>query len=180
MKRFYYLSDNIKLTEKISERLHASGINDWHFHVLSKDEAGLRTHHIHSANYFQLYDVVHSGERGALAGIVVGIIAAIATLIFQPFGDTLGIGLLALIIAVITMFGAWVGGLLGISTENYKIAQFHGDIERGNYLLMIDIQPQQEKKLRKLMRENFSNAKLMGEDTTFTNPFKPSKHLLGH
>lgn len=179
MKRLYYLTDSIDLTEEISNKLHAAGITDWHFHVLSKDEAGLKTHRIHSANYLQAYDIVHSGERGAMLGIIVGILAAIATLIFQPFEKTLGIGTLAVVIAIITMFGAWVGGLLGISSENYKISRFHQDIEEGKHLIMVDIKPHQEIKVRQLMQSEFPEAKLQGEDTTHTNPFK-AQHRIVH
>ena len=35
------------------------------------------------------------------------------------------------------MFGAWVGGLTGIATENSELLKFHDDIEAGKYLILV-------------------------------------------
>ena len=42
MRRLYYVADDLETTKAVADRLHAVGINDWHLHVLAKDEGGLR------------------------------------------------------------------------------------------------------------------------------------------
>ena len=42
MKCMYYLAPSLVSTHQISDDLHDVGIDDWHVHVVSKDEAGLK------------------------------------------------------------------------------------------------------------------------------------------
>lgn len=174
MKRLYYMTADLKSTERISLDLHAAGITDWHFHVFSKDEAGLHKYHIHSVNLLQQFDIIHSGERGALIGITVGIAAAISTLLFAPFGEALGVEVLAIIVGLLAMFGAWVGGMIGLSRENYKLSRFHNEVENGKYLIMVDINKDQEHKVREIMQRLHPEAMPKGEDSTIISPFEHS------
>jgi hypothetical protein len=68
MKRLYYLSSSIESVEQVSNDLHEKGITDWNFHIISKDEAGLYSHHLHSASLIQRTDVVRFVERGLISG----------------------------------------------------------------------------------------------------------------
>jgi hypothetical protein len=58
MRRLFYLVSSIDSAKEISEDLHKNGVTDWRFHVLSKDEAGLYTHNLHSASVSDRTDVV--------------------------------------------------------------------------------------------------------------------------
>lgn len=173
MKRLYYLTDSLNSVSQISDDLHGNGITDWHIHVLSKNEAGLFHRHVHSAHMFQQNDVIHSGAMGAILGGCIGLLAVACIYLWMPLGAPVP-SLAPLIIAgVFTLFGAWSGGLAGAMRENYKIRRFHNDIERGRYLIMIDVHKPREQAVRTQLRQYHPEATLAGEDTSWILPFHP-------
>jgi len=68
-------------------------------------------------------------------------------------------------------FGAWLGGLVGVSTENYKIKQFHKHIEEGEYLMLIDVDAMQKTLVESIVAREFAGIRKAGEDTTLISPF---------
>lgn len=172
MKRIYYLTDTIDSTEQISKDLHSAGISDWNFHVLSKDEAGLYKRHIHSANYFQRLDIIRNAERGAMLGLLVGIYGMIYINTSQPFGPDPGLMAYVTVSGVLTLFGAWTGGLAGLGVENQKISRYHDDLEAGKYLVMIDVKAGEEDRVHDLMSQKHPEANFKRIGSTLINPFK--------
>lgn len=168
MKRLYYLTRNIESTESISKDLHAAGITDWNFHVLSKNEAGLYRRQIHSANTFHKSDLIHGAERGAIYGLAAGLFLALV--LWAGSAVSSSIALLATVIFS-TLFGAWLGGFIGIQRENYKIKRFHDQIERGHYLIMVDIDVGQELMVRGIMSKRHPEAHIAGVDSSIILPF---------
>lgn len=172
MKRLYYLAENLNTVDEIATVLHRAGISDWNFHVLSKDDAGLYTHHLHSATPLHRRDVIRTGERGALLGFGVGLLAAIFSMLLLEASPVHSMVIFGIAIVLPTLFGAWAGGLVGLSLENHKVARFHHDIEAGRALLMIDVDRAHERRIQALML-TFS-AHPAGEDTTLVTPFRLS------
>ncbi|MDF9391603.1 MULTISPECIES: hypothetical protein [Methylococcus] len=172
MKRLYYLADNLDSVERISDALHKEGITDWNFHVISKDQAGLYRRHIHSANFIQKSDAVRYAERGAMAGLLFSVLGSIYVASEQPFGpDMSGMVYLA-IFGFITLFGVWVGGLMGMATENQAISTYHDDIDAGKHLILIDIRAEEEERVRALMARTHPEAQLLRVGSTLINPFR--------
>ncbi|MEH6825681.1 MAG: hypothetical protein V7629_17440 [Motiliproteus sp.] len=171
MKRLYYLTDDLESTGRISSELHQSGINDWHFHVLSKDESGLYRRHIHSATGFQSLDIIHRCEQGALLGGVTGLVLTSMLWLVDPVVFPMSITISLIILCISILFGIWVGGMVGLSHENYKIKRFHDDLELGRYLLMVDVRGHQKDVVVEIMNQH-PEAKAAGEGSTITNPFK--------
>lgn len=169
MKRLYYLTANLDSTEEISTDIHAAGVTDWHFHVISKDEAGLYRRHIHGATLFQKNEAIRYGERGALAGLAV---AALLTIVLagDESTDLSGLGYLA-VFGFVTLFGAWVGGLMGLSTESRAIARFHDDLDAGRNLILIDVRGDQEEAIGRVMTEKHPEARLVEVGSTLVTPF---------
>jgi hypothetical protein len=171
MKCLYYLSPTLASTEQISEDLHSTGIKDFYIHVVSKDESGLRQHHIHSSNYLETLDVIRVGLMGAFVGFTTGLIGVELLRYFEPFGPGVPNLVYAAIVFVATMFGAWEGGLIGIGAENRKLERFHDDLEAGRYLLLIYAHKELDEKVRALMAERHREAELVAVDRYFLNPF---------
>ena len=169
MKRLYYLADNLDTVDEIATALHRAGISDWNFHVLSKDDAGLYTHHLHSATPLHRRDVIRTGERGALLGFGAGLLAAIFSALLLELSPVYNMIVFAIAIVLPTLFGAWVGGLVGLSLENHKVTRFHRDIEAGRALLMIDVDRAHHRRIQ-LMMQAFA-VQPGGEDSTFIAPF---------
>ena len=171
MKRLYYLTNSLESVSGISEDLHNQGIDDWHIHVLSRNEAGLYHRQVHSSNIFQENDVIHSGEIGAILGGAIGLLFVIFIEFWTPFGAPMPLPILILAAGVFTLFGTWSGGLAGVTRENYKIARFHDDLEKGKHLIMIDVSKRQEQTVRYHLEKYHSDAVMAGEDTPVIMPF---------
>ncbi|MEP5176322.1 MAG: hypothetical protein ABJQ52_11520, partial [Marinobacter alexandrii] len=84
MKRLFYLVDAIDSVESISDDLHRDGVSNWRFHVVSKDEAGLYSHHVHSASVLDRTDLPRFVERGLIIG---GLFALFFVLPLALWGD---------------------------------------------------------------------------------------------
>jgi len=170
MKRLYYLTDSIDAAGRLSDRLHREGITDWNFHVLGKDKAKIVRHHLHSTTPIQELDIIRSGERGVLIGFAVGILLTCYVALFTSFGGNLNWIWQAAGVLLFSCFGAWLGGMVGVSSENYKIRRFHKDIENGSYLLLVDVAQGQTAQVENAVA-SFSSIHRAGEDTTIIHPF---------
>ena len=171
MKCMYYLAPTLVSTNQISDDLHEVGVEDWYVHVRSKDGAGIKHEKLHSSNWLETKDLLRNGFIGANMGFIVGVLAAGGIMLFEPFGPNFpGIALFFLAV-VSTLFGAWVGGLTGMDSENQKLKRFHDDIEEGKYLLLIYARKGMGEKIKKMMRERHPESRHVATDRHFINPF---------
>jgi hypothetical protein len=171
MKRMYFVSRNIDRVEHLSEQLYKRIVSGWDFQVLSKDEAGLQKHQIHSANIFERYDLVHSAERGSMIGGFIGLIAILSFARLNLGHLELGIFQYIVVMVAPVLFCTWLGGLIGLHHENYKISRFHDLLEHGAYLVMIDVSLHNEAHVRKIMTEQYADFQPAGISSSITNPF---------
>lgn len=171
MKCYYYLSPDLASTEKITEDLHGSGIGDWFMHIICKDEAGLTRTKLHSSNYLETLDILRQGMIGAILGFVTGIGVAVLLSVINPFGTELsGLAYFG-VVFLLTCFGAWQGGLLGVSVESKKIQRFHGEIDAGKYLILVYASKNKEDIVERTMKKLHPEASLVAIDPQFFNPF---------
>lgn len=170
MKRLYYLTNDIAVAQSVSVKLHENGIGDWDFHVLSKDEAGIKKHHLNSATPIHELDILRSGERGLIYGAILALVLIVLVGYFTPWFEIFGLlGVFG--IGIITIgFSTWLGGFVGMQTENYKIRRFHGAIQKGCYLLMVDVTADKKDSIEELLMDE-SGVHKAGEDTTLVMPF---------
>jgi len=171
MKCLYYLAPTLESTHGISDDLHEVGIKDYFLHVISRDEAGLKKQHIHSSNYLETLDVVRDGVLGGAAGLLVGLLGVWLIDRYDPFGVEVPNFVYFALVGVATLFGTWEGGLIGIGSENRKLAKFHDAIEAGKFLILIYALKEQEAAVGRMMRERHPEAELAGVAPHFINPF---------
>jgi hypothetical protein len=171
MKCLYYLTPTLESTHDISDDLHAVGVRDFFVHVVSRDEAGLRRQHIHSSNYLETLDVIRDGIIGGVLGFLAGLVGVALLRYFDPFGFEVPSFVLYILVGVATLFGTWEGGLVGIGSENKKLARFHDELVSGRFLVLIYAFREQEEAVRKMMRERHPEAELAAVDRHFINPF---------
>ena len=171
MKCLYYLAPTLVSAHHISDDLHDAGIDDWFFHILCKDEAGLKKEKLHSSNYLETLDLIRDGVIGANIGFIIGVLVAAAFMYFELFGPDRPMFIYFIIAAFVTLFGAWAGGLTGIDRENSKLRRFHDDIEAGKYLILIYARKMHEGAVRAMMGKKHTEAELVGVDRHFINPF---------
>lgn len=170
MKCLYFLAPSLDSTRTISGDLHEVGVKDWFIHVISKDEAGLSTERIHSSNYVETYDFVRTGLLGAYVGFFVGMLGAFLAMATKVFGDVSLVAYLAIML-IATLFGAWMGGLIGLGAENKKLAQFHDDIASGKYLFLIYAKKSKIDEVKAMMADRHPESQHVATDEHFANPF---------
>lgn len=171
MKCYYYLSPDLASTENISDDLQQSGVSDWFMHIISKDEAGLSRKQLHSSNYLETLDLIRDGLIGAFCGFITGLGVAALLTVFNPFGAELAPLAYVAVVFLLTCFGAWQGGLIGISLENKKLQRFHDEIDKGKYLILVYAHRSKEESVRQMMSRQHPEATLVGCDKQFFNPF---------
>ena len=171
MKCMYYLSPSLVSTHQVSDDLQDVGVDDWHVHVISKDEAGLKNEKIHSSNWLETKDLLRHGFIGANLGFIVGVLAAGGLLLIKPFGPNFPSVAYFFLVVVATLFGACVGGLTGMDSENQKLKNFHDDIEAGGNLILIYARKGQGEKIKDMMRERHPESRHIATDRHFINPF---------
>jgi hypothetical protein len=167
----YYLAPNLVSTHQISDDLHSVGVDDWFLHIISKDEEGLKRDKLHSSNWLETTDLIRDGFIGANFGFIVGAILAFLLIHFQPFGPNVPSVAAVFVVIVATLFGAWLGGLVGIDSENRKLRRFHDEIEAGKYLILIYARKGQGEKVKAMMNERHPEARHVATDRHFINPF---------
>lgn len=180
MHTLMYLMRRLDTAEAVVASLQDLNIGHDAYRVISKDEDGIRRHHLHDGTLIDRTDVVHSGERGALIGGAVGMIFAFLLVLAEPLGVPMGWGGFMVVMAMIGFFGAWVGGMVGLSHENYKLKPFHDALEEGQYLMTIGVRDiVKAESLRQTMMLKHPDALFMADDETVTNPFvsKPEFRL---
>jgi len=161
MKRLYYITDEIDYAQHISEQLTFNGIDSHHIHVLSKNEQGVVTHHLNGPNILERVDFI----RGALNGMVSALMIAVVLLFIGRFvmemtiTGTAQVGFLALLM----LFGTWLGGIIGFANENIHLRRFHEQIEKGRHLMMIDVSASEEKLVHRII-DHLNEAQFSGED----------------
>jgi hypothetical protein len=171
MKCMYYLAPSLVSTRQISDDLHDVGIENWNVHVISKDESGLKKDKLHSSNWLETKDLLRNGFIGANIGFIVGALAAGVLMLLKPFGPNFPVIANFFLVVVATLFGAWVGGLTGMDSENHKLKRFHDDIEAGKYLILIYAPKGMGEKIKQMMRDRHPESRHVATDRHFINPF---------
>lgn len=172
MKCLYYLAPDLASTQGIARDLGEVGVSDWFLHVISRDEAGLRREQIQSSNYLETTDLLRNGLIGANLGLIGAVIMVGLVMWFEPFGSDVPKAAYFFLLLFFTLFGAWVGGLIGLDQENRKIRRFVSDIDAGRYLVLLYVLKEQEDDVREMMAMRHAEAALVAVDRHFLNPFK--------
>jgi hypothetical protein len=180
VKCIYFLTPTIASTDQVSSDLHAVGVKDFYLHVISRDQAGLKRHQIHSSNYFETLDVLRDGFIGAALGFLIGVAGVGLLMYVKPFGEhVVPAFVYAILVGAATLFGAWEGGLVGIDSENKKLAKFHDDLVAGKYLILVYVRKHREQVVLNMMREKHPDAELVAIDSHYVNPFSSVTRVSG-
>jgi hypothetical protein len=144
MNRHYYISDNLDELERVEQELEAQGISTEQIHVLSEQDAEVEHHHLHDVPSFMKQDVVHSGEIGALVGVVLA--AAVLLGAYWLGWTASAAGWMPFIFLAIVLFGfcTWEGGFFGIQVPNAHFRRFRQYLKDGKHVFFVDVEPEQE------------------------------------
>jgi len=153
MKRHFYLSDDLDDLEIIERQLEESGISTPQIHVLSEDDSGVHQHRLNEVEAVLKKDVVHGTELGAVIG-AIGAALVIALSWFSGIAETIT-WVPPIFLAIIVLgFCTWEGGLIGIQAPHSEFRRFQDDLRNGKHVLFVDVDPEQEDILRRVVDEH--------------------------
>jgi len=150
--RHYFVSDDLDDLELLQEQLEDRGVENPQIYVLSNDDPGVANHvHLNAAMSLLKNDVIHSGEIGALTGLIGAlVVVGVAYMLGLP---ELKMGWVPYIFLAIVVFGfcTWEGGLIGFQRPNYHYKRFEGALAEGKHVFIIELDPDQEPILESLL-----------------------------
>lgn len=158
MRRIYFLVPNIDVTHKIVDELRSEQVEDRHIHILAKRDTPLGD--MPEASVFEKTDFIPALERGAALGATTGLLAGLAGLRFAGFAIAGG-PVLGILFAGATI-GAMMSGLAGLQVGNSRVKEFADAIERGEFLVMIDIAKDRIETMRQLISKHHPSAEFEG------------------
>jgi hypothetical protein len=172
MKRLYYVTDSVNSVVSINEDLGRAGIGDNRVHVMGRDAAPLERAQVHTTTPWEETEIMPLGFMGAILGLTLGLLAGFGLAGLDPWGMDLGGEIIIACAAFFTCFGAWLGGILGISSRNHHIAPYMDQVEKGHYLVMVDADDeQQERQVRQVMERQHREANQAGYEDHFSPLF---------
>ncbi|MDA7086588.1 magnesium transporter [Pseudomonas sp. SA3-5] len=154
MNRHYYTSDNLDDLETVEQELEAKGISTEQIHVLSEKDADVEQHHLHDVPSFMKQDVVHSGEIGAVVGVVLAVLVLGGAYLLG--WTATAAGWVPFIFLAIVLFGfcTWEGGFFGIQVPNAHFRRFRKNLQEGKHVFFVDVEPEQEAVLEQVVNHH--------------------------
>lgn len=153
MKRHYYVSTDLDDLEIVERDLENAGVTTPQIHVLSLDDQGVEEHHLHNVEAVLKKDVVRGTELGAVVGVIAAA-AVLAIAYFSGITETYT-WVPAIFLSVIVLgFCTWEGGLIGIQEPHVEFRRFQDDLESGKHILFVDVDPEQEDILQRVVAEH--------------------------
>ncbi|MFP5405191.1 MAG: DUF1269 domain-containing protein, partial [Gammaproteobacteria bacterium] len=111
---------------------------EWgNIHLVARE--GIELEELPEATVAQKSDLFPAVRQSAGIGAATGAVAGSIAIAFPPAGLTLAGGALLLLTAAGAGFGAWVGGMIGISMPNRRLAPYQEAIRGGELLMMVDL-----------------------------------------
>jgi hypothetical protein len=169
MLRYFYCSDSLRDLEQVEHELEQDGFSRSHIHVLSNSEAEMDRRHVHAVPSLFRSDSVHWAERGALIGLLVSTVL-VAFLVFNGVHEVVGLPAILLLAALILGAFTWEAGLIGMQHKNYKFQQFEPLLEKGQHVMLVDVDESEVFSLSRHM-EAHPEVPCIGRGSTLINPF---------
>ena len=144
MYRAYYVIRKLNPLKAAIAELEHAGVGHNRIHVLAKDNGLLERAGINATSFWEDTDIMPGGYRGAWIGFLVGGLAALLLVAADPFGVDLGVATFIAVTALVTCFGAWAGGLAGISETQHHLRPYIGKVRRGAFLVMVDVDREED------------------------------------
>ncbi|GMG86938.1 hypothetical protein MNKW57_12590 [Biformimicrobium ophioploci] len=170
MKCIYYVAPTPEDSKRVADDLCITGMDDLLLNVIGKKESGLSQQKIGSSSYIETLELACTALLGASLGLWVALSIVGLLMLFEPFGSQPPFEIYIAIIAVTTLFGIWEGGLFGVARENFKLTEFHDELEAGKHLILIYTPGIREREVKKAMQERHPSVRLAAEDAHFINP----------
>ena len=142
MDRYFFISGDLDDMDRVESELENAGVSTAQIHILSKDDDGVARRNLHEVHAFMKTDVIRSGLRGA----VLGVVAAVLVLFFAHYSSaTDNVGWLPFVFLSIVVLGfcTWEGGFFGFQVPNAQFKQFEEVLAQGWHVFFVDVSERQ-------------------------------------
>ena len=162
MRRLYFLVPGLDSASAIVDELLLARVEERHIHIAAKDHHQLQQANLPESNLLQDTDFIPAVEKGLAVGGGTGVLAGLVAMSFPPAGlivgggAVLGLGLLG------AGFGAWISGMVGMSLDNSQLKDFEEAIQRGEFLLMVDVPVTRVKQISEMIKQHHPEASVNG------------------
>lgn len=163
MRRIYFLVPDLEITRKIVDELLLARVDERHIHVLAR--RGTPLEDLPEASFVQKTDFLPALEQGLAVGGVTGMLAGLVA-IALPTGLVLGGGAVLAVSLVGAGLGAWWSSMIGAGVGNRRLKEHEEALERGEVLVMVDVQKDKVQKIEDLVKQHHPEAECKGVDPT--------------
>jgi hypothetical protein len=164
-RRVYFLLPDVDSARRTADDLLLARIEDRHMHFLAR--RGTDLGELHEANYLHKTDLVHGAGIGLMLGALAGLLLGAIIVAYPPEGTKPQ--LVAVLIAAIIggVLGAWMASMAAAAVPNSRLKAFHGDIEQGKVLLMVDVPYGRVEQIREIVLSRHPEALARGQETRY-------------
>lgn len=163
MKRIYFLVPKIGIAKKVVNNLLLARIEERHIHVVAK--RGTPLEDLPEASFLQKSDFIPALEQGLAVGGLTGILAGLVA-VALPTGLVLGGGAVLAISLAGAGVGAWMSSMIGLNIGDRRIRQFQEAIEKGEFLMMVDVPRQRVAEIEGIVKSHHPEAECEGTEPT--------------
>lgn len=139
MFRGYFLIKHLEPLKQTIDELEKAEVGHNRIHVMAKHPHVLENEGILATTPWEDTDIMPSGYHGAWRGFWVGLIAGFLFASSDPFGIDIGLGAWLFVTVLCTGFGAWLGGLLGLSQVQHDLRPYVSKVKNGYFLMLVDV-----------------------------------------
>ena len=141
-KRTFFFVEDIHAAKNLVAEIQDLGIEEADLHVIANEDITLEP--LPEPDILHRSDLLDAAKRGALTGGTIGLAGGVVALTLPVAGLTLGGGAIAASTALGTALGTWFSTLVGVSVPNQDVEKYRDRIDRGEVMLIVDLERGQE------------------------------------
>ena len=173
--QYQFLLESLRSSDRITQTLARQGIKTDDVHFVSENKSDFSGHCVREASIFEERDVFHSGVRMAILGIAVAASVSAAVTVVQPYGWQPTLINYFFFCLLFGGFGAWIGGLSGISHRNYRLNEYQHELEEGHALMLVYTDEAHEQSMRNALATDFPDVQYLRKMSHYDNPLIKAK-----
>jgi outer membrane lipoprotein SlyB len=142
MERVYFFLDSANKAKLLLPDIRKLGVDEERIHVIARNE-NLALDPLPEADLEVRTNLMSAARKGAAAGGSMGLLGGVLMASFPPAGIALGGGAILASTALGSALGAWMSSMIGISVTNENLQAFESRLDRGEVMVMVDIDAEQ-------------------------------------
>jgi hypothetical protein len=164
MKRSYYLVQTLQEAQQLQASLVKNTISIEQIHMLCTDDSQLAAMGLNELPFTQRKDIFADIEYGGLIGILIGLLIAIGMIPLPAGTIDLTPVVFSSIVFAFGFVGIVLGGLIGLTRENYHISEFREQLSGEQCVVIIDTQESEAAQMIELLSNSGVKLQYLKEE----------------